>query len=152
MTADQVEEKSRRRRRRRNNDEAEDLEEDDDRSITAAKGTVTPGRRNRGVEKQDEGNFLTRPFRGFFEYIEGVRDELRKVTWPTREELRRLTVVVTNVTIVSSLVLGTISFAFTEFFILGFDNEFVFLVGGVVGVALYFAASRIFAQSSNEPY
>ncbi len=149
MTADQVEEKSRRRRRRSS---AEDADiENEEVGLTEGKGRATPGRRSRrGVSTQDEGNFITRPLRGIVEYFSGVRDEMRKVTWPTREELQRLTVIVTIVTVVSSLVLGAIAFAFTELFILGFENEIVFIIAGVLGVIAYFGFGRLFSQQDEE--
>lgn len=151
MTAEQVEEKSRRRRRRVNADGEMDDELEEDRGISEGKGRVTPGRRNR-VAEQEEGNFITRPLRGIFEYFEGVRDELRKVTWPTREELLRLTWIVALVTVISSLILGAIAFAFTELFILGFENEIVFVIAGIVAAIGYFAFQRYLKSSENLPY
>lgn len=151
MTAEQVEEKSKRRRRRASAEEEVEEEYDEERGLSEAKGRITPGRRNRAAV-QEEGNFITRPLRGILEYFEGVRDELRKVTWPTREELRRLTVIVTIVTIASSLILGAIAFAFTELFVLGFANEIVFVIAGVVAVLGYFAFQRYLKNSENLPY
>jgi preprotein translocase subunit SecE len=42
--------------------------------------------------------------------------ELRKVTWPTRDEAMRLTVIVLAVLIVTSLFLGSIDLLLTEIF------------------------------------
>ena len=42
--------------------------------------------------------------------------ELRKVTWPTRDETMRLTVIVLAVMIASSLFLGAIDLLLTEIF------------------------------------
>ena len=54
-------------------------------------------------------NFIAR----FFSETVG---ELRKVTWPTRDEALRLTAVVMVVLIASSLFLGLIDALLTEFF------------------------------------
>ncbi|MEQ8673898.1 MAG: preprotein translocase subunit SecE [Aggregatilineales bacterium] len=151
MTAEQVEENSRRRRRRGNADGDMEEETDEERGLSEAKGRITPGRRNRAAVQED-GNFITRPLRGIFEYFDGVRDELRKVTWPTREELRRLTGIVALVTVISSLILGAIAFAFTELFVLGFENEMVFVVAGAITVVGYFAFQRYLKNSENLPY
>ncbi|MDQ7029337.1 MAG: preprotein translocase subunit SecE [Ardenticatenia bacterium] len=56
-------------------------------------------------------------------YVRDVRAELRKVTWPTREQAVNLTVVVTAVTVAMSLFLGTFDFIFSrvvEFLIVTF--------------------------------
>jgi preprotein translocase subunit SecE len=114
-TLEEKRERRRRRRRERREDnepeEAEVLEED--RSLTAPKGRATPGRRQH-TEEVRQGNAITRPIRGFITYLRGVQSELEKVTWPTREETRRLTLVVIAVTIASAIVLGLISLAFGE--------------------------------------
>ena len=105
--AENVEEKSRRRRRRKAQEE--EVEEAADKSVTASKGRITPGRRTR-KEEDTGGNFLTRSLRAMNIYRKGVGDELSKVTWPTPQELRRLSIIVTIVLIVSSLALGALSF------------------------------------------
>lgn len=48
-------------------------------------------------------------------YIADVFGELRKVTWPTREEAWRLTVTVLMITVAVGLILGGIDFLFAEF-------------------------------------
>jgi len=114
--------------------------------MTVGKGRATPGRRNQlAVEEEKEGNALTRRFIGLRDYIVGVRDELRKVNWPTREELRRLTTIVLVVTIIFAIVLGILSFIFTRLFITGLDQPLVFvgfflLVG--IGVFAYTRLNR----------
>ena len=99
-------------------DDAEELEneavEDDGegedegseaRGITAPKGRATRGRRTQEVEevKAESGivSTIASPFRTISEYWEGVRSELQKVIWPTREETQRLATIVLVVTIVS---------------------------------------------------
>ncbi len=56
-------------------------------------------------------------------YVRDVRAELRKVTWPTREQAVNLTIVVTAVTVALSLFLGSFDFIFSrlvEFLIVTF--------------------------------
>lgn len=122
----------------------EELEDDADdetpvRGLTERKGRATPGRRTHEIEAtQSEGNFFTRRVRGLREYFQGVRSELQKVVWPTREETRRLTTIVLSVTIASAIVLGIISLLFSELFALGlrspliFGVVFVLILGGFV--------------------
>lgn len=48
---------------------------------------------------------------GFFKE---TRDELKKVVWPTRTEVIRLTFVVITVSLVVGIFLGGLDFAFTK--------------------------------------
>jgi preprotein translocase subunit SecE len=47
-------------------------------------------------------------------YFRETRGEIRKVTWPTREESRRLTAIVLGVTTVMALFLGILDFIFSN--------------------------------------
>jgi preprotein translocase subunit SecE len=47
-------------------------------------------------------------------YIRETRGELRKVTWPTREESQRLTAIVLGVTIAMAIFLGLLDFIFSN--------------------------------------
>lgn len=97
------------------------------------------------VQKR-EGNFLTRLPNDIREYVEGVRSELRKVTWPTREEALRLTMIVVLALIVTALVLGTVVLLYTELFRIGLDSPVVLiafmLVAAVVGVVINRSQNR----------
>lgn len=109
--------------------EVDDAEEVETRGLSERKGRITPGRRTLEIEEtRSEGNFITRTVRGLREYFEGVRSELQKVVWPTREEARRLTGIVLSVTIAASIVLGIISLVFNEIFALGLRSPVVFVV------------------------
>lgn len=141
-------------------DEVEDLEndvdsaEDDDqesqsRGITAPKGRATPGRRTQEIEevKTDTGfvGTITSPFRSLAEYWEGVRSEMQKVVWPTREETQRLATIVLVVTILSSLVLGIISALFTALISVGLNTPIIFgaiFLVAVVGFVVYLRNSN----------
>lgn len=121
-------------------DEAELDEEDDDdggaRALTAAKGRPTPSRRDREDAEEEKGNFFVRLFRGLRGYFEGVRSELGKVAWPTREDTRRLTQIVIIALIASSLILGAISLGFTELFAIGLDSPLVLLAVMAIGIGI----------------
>jgi preprotein translocase SecE subunit len=116
-------------------DDSDESEDSEGRGLTAPKGRATPGRRTQEVvEVQAEGNFITRPLNNIREYWEGVRSEIQKVVWPTREESRRLTTIVLIVCIVASAVLGTISAIFTWLIGVGLGTPAVFF--GIFLVAL----------------
>jgi preprotein translocase subunit SecE len=47
-------------------------------------------------------------------YFQETRDELRKVTWPGREEAWRLTLIVLGVTLAFMIFLGALDFLFQQ--------------------------------------
>jgi preprotein translocase subunit SecE len=47
-------------------------------------------------------------------FLRETQDELKKVTWPTRQEVVRLTLVVITVSLVVGLFLGILDFSFTK--------------------------------------
>jgi preprotein translocase subunit SecE len=61
------------------------------------------------TQSSRQPNFLVR-------FINETTGELRKVTWPTRDEALRLTAVVLAVMIASSIFLGAIDALLTEVF------------------------------------
>lgn len=125
-------------------DEAE-FDDDEDAhgpALTAAKGRPTLSRRELEEADEPKGNFIQRTVRGLGEYFEGVRSELQKVAWPTREDLRRLTIIVVIALIISSIILGSISFGFTELFKVGLDNPLLLLGFMAVAIALGVVWSR----------
>jgi preprotein translocase subunit SecE len=54
----------------------------------------------------------------FVRYFKQTRAELRKVTWPTRREAVRLTLIVLGVTVAMAAFLGVIDFVLTSAFAL----------------------------------
>jgi preprotein translocase subunit SecE len=152
MSADKTigdEEKTGRRRRlalTRNRPEENEVEQDDvveERGITAGKGRATPSRR-RQVEEEESGNLATRTVGGLRGYFEGVRSELEKVVWPTREETRRLTIIVLVTLVICSLILGAISFIFTELFRIGLNSPIILL-----GFMFFAVAGGLFVYRYN---
>ena len=69
--------------------------------------------------KNKQPNPITRYFRE-------TRGELRKVTWPTREESWRLTLIVLGVTVMMALFFWIFDFAFS--------NAIQFLIEQIVGL------------------
>jgi preprotein translocase subunit SecE len=55
---------------------------------------------------------------GFIRYLRDTRAELKKVTWPTRQEAQNLTYIVLGVTIAFAIFLGLLDWIFTEVFTL----------------------------------
>jgi preprotein translocase subunit SecE len=49
-----------------------------------------------------------------FSFVPEVIDELKKVTWPTRQELIRLSIIVLIVCLIVGLILGGVDYGFTQ--------------------------------------
>jgi len=83
-----------------------------------------------------EQNFVTRMIEPILRYFRDTRAELRKVTWPTREEAWNLTLIVLGTVIVMAIILGTADFIFGKIMqgiIVG--NVVWAVVGGVIVIA-----------------
>lgn len=118
--------------------------------ITAGKGRPTPSRRQ--MEEEEEvvhGNFIQRTVANLREYFSGVRSELQKVTWPTREDTRRLSIIVVVVLIIASIILGLISYAFTRIFEVGLSSPFVLILIMFAGVGLGLLIARMVRVRAN---
>ncbi len=91
---------------------------------------------NAANKNESKGNIFT----NFVSYLREVRNELNKVTWPTREEVANLTRIVLIVTVLASLILGAIGAGFTIVTDLGLENVLVFVVifTAIVVGAVYF--------------
>jgi preprotein translocase subunit SecE len=81
-------------------------------ATTESKGRPTPSQRDE-VDVR-EGNFVTNTFARFQLYLKETWSELNKVTWPTNEEVRRLTYIVLIVTAITAALLGIVSFIFSS--------------------------------------
>ncbi len=155
----EVEKEGRRGRRRRT--EAEEIVEETDvdtdvdtdeaeeaRGLTPKKGYATVGRRSTALEEPERRGLIVR----IREYISGVFSELEKVSWPTREDVIRLTRLVLLVTISAAIILGLITFGFNQLFVSGIDNPIVFLVFGIVIAAVAFFIWRSRKQGGSETF
>ena len=63
-----------------------------------------------------KGELVNKPARGIVRFFRETVAELRKVSWPTRQEATQLTVLVLVVVALSGMVLGLLDFLFTELF------------------------------------
>ncbi len=117
---------------------------EDPKGLTASKGRATPSRRQM-EEQADEpqGNFFTRLVGSMREYFAGVRTEITKVTWPTREDTRRLTIIVIIALIISSIVLGIIAYFFTQLFGVGLQQPIILLAIMLGGAGLGVLIARM---------
>jgi preprotein translocase subunit SecE len=75
--------------------------------------------RSKSQTQSNQPNPLTK-------YLRETRGEIRKITWPTREEAWRLTAIVLAVTLVTAI--------FLWFFDTLFSNGLHFLIAQLVGV------------------
>lgn len=50
------------------------------------------------------------------DYLQGSVEELRKVTWPTKEQTLRLTIIVSVFSLLTAAVLGVLDLGFDEAF------------------------------------
>lgn len=161
MSAEKLEQEGRRRRRLfgqrsepedvNETPEAGDDEDEESRGISPSKGRATPSRR-RQDEEEDHRNFLTKVRDTIVEYFEGVRSELDKVVWPTREEAQRLTTIVLVTLVVSSLVLGGIAVVFTELFSIGLNRPVILLAVVLIALGAGVFVWRSQSRHSASPY
>lgn len=148
-----IDDRRQRRRERRN----AQSESDDDGDSAVAAGAVTAGkgvatRRQQDILKEREAGTLNRAervplFGRLVTYFKGVRTEVGKVVWPTREEARRLTVIVLAVTIVFAIALGAIDLFYGWWFREGIEDTTRFLIVAVpffliTGTASWFFVLR----------
>jgi preprotein translocase SecE subunit len=120
-------------------------ESDQESGITARKGRATPGRR---ATADEDGNAITRSVGGIREYVEGVQSEILKVTWPTREEARSLSTIVLVTTLLSSIILGIVTLAYSELFRIGLGQPLLFLGFFVLVIVIGFVLYR---RSQKQP-
>ena len=85
--------------------------------VKAEKGkekSTTPEKDKQQQQRERGESIITRFTEGTRRYYRETRGELRRVTWPTREESQRLTLVVIGVSIVFALFLGFLDFIFSS--------------------------------------
>lgn len=124
-----------RRARRKRKREGDDVVEENGAVTTAKKDTATRSREEAELDrvKASQGRGENLPIVGrLVSYFRGVVAEIKKVTWPTREEAQRLTTIVITVTVVASIVLGAIDFFYGWWFQQGLENAGIYLLIGAV--------------------
>lgn len=136
---------SRRRRRRDTAEEAVELS-------VARKDRPTPSTRQVKPRTATNTGIISRipVVRGIVGYLRGVASELKKVSWPDREETTRLTTVVLGVTAAFAIVLGILDAFLAWWFSQAFsvDSETIFLavaagVAVVVGATYAVVRNRV---------
>jgi preprotein translocase subunit SecE len=66
------------------------------------------------AKKNPSQTQIVKPKRSRLAFVRDIIDELRKVTWPTRREAIRLTIMVIIVCAVVGIFLGAIDYGFSE--------------------------------------
>lgn len=66
------------------------------------------------LTQQSKPNAFKRLIDRFVEYLKDTRGELRKTSWPTREQATNLTLIVLAVTVVMAAFLGALDFVFAQ--------------------------------------
>lgn len=135
------------RRPRRGSAEAQETSEET--ALAVGKGRATPSRRAAEEAEEKSGNVVTRTIGGLRDYFEGVGSELRKVTWPSQDDLRRLSIIVIATLVASALALGLISFAFTELFRLGLASPVILIGFMAVAVVVGFVVTRAYGRRTS---
>ena len=93
-----------------------------------------------------EQNFLTRVIDPVARYLRDTRAELRKVTWPTREEAWKLTLIVLGTVVVMSIILGLADLIFAEIMRGLIVGDPIWIAMGVVVIILGAAAMYYFSR------
>ncbi len=79
-------------------------------------------------------------------YLKETRAELKKVTWPSRDEAQMLTAVVLGVTIAMALLLGSLDFAFNRLLSGILDGNILAIIVALVGLAGFFIAGSFLSR------
>ena len=82
---------------------------------SGATATAAPPARRPAPRPSARPDFGARG-RGLGNFLADVRSELRKVVWPTPEQLTRLTAIVIGISVAMGFLLGGIDYLFTELF------------------------------------
>lgn len=120
--------------------------------------TATTEKKGRATPRRDQAVTKSVPFiqripvvSGLINYLRASVAEMRKVTWPTREETIHLTRLVLAVTVVFSLSLGLLDVFFGWWFRQALSDETLFLLiaAGVTIVGGAFSWFAIFQQEDS---
>ena len=96
--------------------------------------------------KSNTATGSTRDENAVVKYFNETRAELRKVTWPTREETRNLTTIIVIVTVAMAIFLGTLDFIFQEVVAGVITGQLVWIIAAVILFILGAAAFYINGQ------
>lgn len=95
------------------------------------------------VTSKIDQSVMTRVIDPVVHYLRDTRAELRKVTWPTRQEAWNLTLIVLGAVVAMSIILGLADFFFAEIMRGIITSNLVWIGAGVLvvlagGAAVYF--------------
>ncbi len=80
-------------------------------------------------------------------YFKETRAELRKVTWPTRDETKNLTLIIVSVTVIMALFLGLLDYIFQQVAAGVIAGQILWVIVAVVlfvaGTAAFYFNSQI---------
>jgi len=122
------------RRKARRSKQRDAAAGDDEAPTSTAKEIRTRSQKEAIRERERQGQTRSEniPVVGsLFSYFRGVVSEMQKVTWPTQEEARRLTVIVIAVTLMFSVFLGAIDIFYGWWFERGVSDTGLFLLVGI---------------------
>ncbi len=118
-----------RARRKRKRGELIESPTEMDAATTEKKGRPTPSRRKASKAVTSRPVIQRIPVvRSLYNYLSAAITEMRKVTWPSREEATRLTRMVLAVTVSFSVGLGIFDLFYTWWFRQALDHDAIFLL------------------------
>jgi len=124
-------------------------EVDDDIVESGRKDRPTPSAREARTARAPSGLIDRIPVvRSVAAYLRGVVSEIQKVTWPTREETQRLTLIVLAVTAAFAIGLGLLTTFYSWWFQQAFhaDSEWIFLVVSAIVAVVSGGAYALFRK------
>lgn len=128
-------------------EQRDDVEIDEDGGQSMRKDRPTPSARDLKPRGTGSTGLINRipVVRSIVAYFRGVQAEMRKVTWPTREETTRLTAIVLGVTAAFAIGLGVLDGFLSWWFRQAFhaDSEWIFLA---VAAAVVVVCSGAYAM------
>ena len=99
------------------------------------------------MAKSKTSTVTTKEPNAVVKYFNDTRAELRRVTWPTREETKNLTLIIVAVTIAMSLFLGLLDFLFQFVTARIISGD---LIGIVLGIILFIGGTAAFYFNNQE--
>jgi preprotein translocase subunit SecE len=93
--------------------------------------------------KSSVATTTTRDSNAVVKYFNETRAELRKVTWPTRDETKNLTIIIVTVTVIMALFLGALDYIF-QIVVAGIVGGNLLTIGAAIVLFLGGAAAFYF--------
>ena len=97
--------------------------------------------------KSNIATTTARDSNAIIKYFYETRAELRKVTWPTRDETKNLTIIIVTVTVVMAIFLGLLDYIF-QIVVAGVISGDIVRI--VVAILLFLGGAAAFYYNSQE--